>query len=1108
MSSRSLGVALIGALATLTGCDHTLEGPEPSVSSPVSPHLVCNEQLTTTVLLEGDGFSPLPVDTALEPSRLELPRISLELTGDLEGMASSGEPLRIPDDASAPGDSQVRWLSQTRMLFDVTPELMVGEGIHAITVENPNGNTSRFEDAIAVVPPPSLDRVEPMAICVAQGAVMLELFGAGFLRIDEGGSTARPEVAVIDDSGEMVTTYAPTAMNDCTGLPAPATDAESCGSLVIEIPMADVEPGTYRLVVTNPEPAHCSSTQEVSVEVVPPPELTDVTPARICTGGGTIGLIGTDFRDGATVTAGDLEASSVAVEPGGMAATATFGTGLEPGTYDVTITNPEGCNDTLTDAVEVIEGPIMFFVDPPVVYSGIATQVTIYVSGATGVDAVELRPSDGGEAIVLDHSFDAARGRILAVVPEGTAAGSYDVVASSGGCDTLLPGGLTVTDDLTVTVDAIDPAFGHDVTDTSVAIRGEGFESTPRAYLNPSTPSPGTVARALTSVAFVDAGRLTGVVPSGLPAGLYDLIVVNPSGGVGVLEEGFTVTADAPPVIELVAPGSVDNDAAGTVSAEGSGFASPTATWRCRTPDGTETEVAGTVSGDTGTTADVSIPANMFASGTVCVLRLTNPDGAYGEFSAIAITEPASNLTQTELASPLNTARAGLELVSARASRQQRFIHALGGDDGSTALDTSESAPVDPFGALGAWFDQPYGLPGPITMAGAVTIGRYIYLVGGSDGTTALDTVWRAQVLDPAEAPEITDIAVERGMGAGLGEGVWYYRVAAVRPASDPINPGGETLASDPFVINLPAGLPDTLLVTLFWTEVTGAESYRIYRSPTPDGGAGDERLLATVPAGTREYTDDGSVTPMGEAPLPLGAHGTWASMPSLGTPREAVGVGHATDPDDASIHYIYALGGNDGSGPLASYELLQVTVGADGSHTVGGAWVAGTETIGTARQALGVYSVDHVAAPSAVPRGTSFIYAAGGLRGAGAGMTTSETAGARVLPGGQLGPFSAISSIIPMSSTAGYAHMAANGFLYRLAGGPAVSSQPVRAELQAWAGGTSPPPDVDNWNAEGFSLRAARYRTAGTIESAHVFVAGGEDAAGVALDSTESTVW
>ena len=41
-----------------------------------------------------------------------------------------------------------------------------------------------------------------------------------------------------------------------------------------------------------------------------------------------------------------------------------------------------------------------------------------------------------------------------------------------------------------------------------------------------------------------------------------------------------------------------------------------------------------------------------------------------------------------------------------------------------------------------------------------MTVGRYIYLVGGHDGAAAVDTVWRARILDPLAGPEVVDLAL------------------------------------------------------------------------------------------------------------------------------------------------------------------------------------------------------------------------------------------------------------------------------------------------------------------------------------------------------------
>ncbi|MCC7541729.1 MAG: hypothetical protein IT379_36255, partial [Deltaproteobacteria bacterium] len=589
-------VCLLGVV--LAGCSHELDGPSPRITAGLSPHLVCNQQLTTRVAITGEGFSPMPVDTATEPAVLLLPTLSLTHTLDLAGEPGGGDVTTLSGDPreETMHPELVRWTSQSAMAFDVVEPLALAEGIWDLAIENPNGHDAQpLSPALAVVPPPVLERIEPMAICLDQFDVMLRFVGTGFLDVDG----TLPTVTFTATDGDTTMTYTPTEMTGCETLPAPATETQRCTGMVVVIPQDDLPVGTYGVVVTNPEPAHCQSTEEIVIEVVPPPDVTGVMPRRLCTGGGTIGVLGTGFRDGATVRVDDLEASMVTVGAGGTSATATFGAGLDPGTYAVTLTNPEGCEDTLADAVEVVEGPILFWVDPPVVFNGIATQITLYGSGfSTDIAGVQIVPAGGASpAIDLAFTLDGTLGRIQAVVPSGTAAGSYDVVVQTLECPAVLPAGLQVTDALTLTPSRIEPPFGHAATATPVTIFGAGFVQEPRGYLNPQMPTPTTVASPIGSVAVSDPTRLTGVVRSGLPPGVYDLIVVNPDGAVGLLDDAFTVTADPPPVIETVSPGELDAGGVFPIDVTGSGFRSPTATWSCRALDGTASTPAGTVSG-------------------------------------------------------------------------------------------------------------------------------------------------------------------------------------------------------------------------------------------------------------------------------------------------------------------------------------------------------------------------------------------------------------------------------------------------------------------------------------------------------------------------------
>lgn len=1086
------------------GCAHDLDGPSPAGDGAFEPHLVCNErEPLTRVTLTGSGLSPMPVDTATEPAALELPALTLTRTGDLEGNGVEGVPVEVPDDPE--GEGSIHWYSQSRMDIDITPELALEPGIYGLTIRNPNGQEVEVPEVLAVVPPPELIDIEPDAICVDQQDVTVRLIGQGFLMID--GET--PTVTVTSADEER--TFRPDEVAGCATLPAPATDAERCSELTFTIPQGDLPPGEYEVVITNPPPADCSSSQVMVLEVVPPPELTEVLPRRICTSGGSIGLHGTGFREGATVEVGGLEARSVEVDPGGESATAIFGPGLAAGIYDATIINPDGCSSTLEDAVEVVQGPIIFWVDPPVVYNGISTQITIYGSDlASDVEGVELVPIGDGDAVPLEFSTEASRGRIQAVVPSGTPPGTYHVVVEMVECPAELPEGLVVTDSLTLELDSIDPSFGWTDRSSPVSLFGDGFISTPRAYLNPEDPTPETVAMSLEAVAFVDGARLTAVVPPGLPEGVYDVIVVNPTGEVGLIEGGFTVTTDPPPSIDNLSPGEVDSGGVRTINLRGGNFRDPAVGWTCQPLSGEAVNPAGTVSSWEDGSAVITLDATALTAGTVCVLRLTNGDGAYTDFSAVAITNPSSNIQPFQEATDMTTGRRGLALVAGHATRAARFLYALGGDDGreANALDSSESAAVDIFGQIGEWFDQPNGLAAPVTLTTATRIGRFIYIVGGHDGTSAVADVARATILDPLDSPDIVDISVQGGEGAGLGPGIWYYRVSAVFPETHPSNPGGEGLPSDPLVINLPDSLPDTLLVTIYWSEVPGAEAYRIYRSPGPATATGSERLLVEVSAADpRELEDDGAAPTGDVAPLPLGAHGTWVSLPSLGTPRAGLGLGHALDPDDPDIHYLYAVGGVDARGAaLDTYEILAIEVASDRDQTVAASWVPGDHPLALARSRLGVFSVDHHAAPR-VDDGTTYIYAVGGLGGSGRAVSDAEAA--LVTPEGQLGPWIEVDAA---RARAGFAHVAASNFLYMLGGGPSATDDAVSAEICGagitCSGGDNYPPYLRNWNNEGISLTTNRYLPGSTLESAFIFVVGGADAGGSALSSSEQTVW
>ncbi len=81
--------------------------------------------------------------------------------------------------------------------------------------------------------------------------------------------------------------------------------------------------------------------------------------------------------------------------------------GLKPGLYEVIVLNPDGKEARNMAMLRVLpEGPLVFFADPPVTYSGISTQMTVYGAGLmAGIATVALRIQAGMETMV-DYTVD------------------------------------------------------------------------------------------------------------------------------------------------------------------------------------------------------------------------------------------------------------------------------------------------------------------------------------------------------------------------------------------------------------------------------------------------------------------------------------------------------------------------------------------------------------------------------------------------------------------------------------------------------------------------------------------------------------------------------
>jgi hypothetical protein len=467
------------------------------------------------------------------------------------------------------------------------------------------------------------------------------------------------------------------------------------------------------------------------------------------------------------------------------------------------------------------------------------------------------------------------------------------------------------------------------------------------------------------------------------------------------------------------------------------------------------------------------------------------------------VVTPSQNLSNFVAGPPMANARRGLGSVSGELDQASRFVYAIGGDDLITVRDDVEVLPVAQLGMPGTagFFVQRHKLKSPRTQMGAVRIGRFIYVVGGSTALSSatpstantLNTVERAALLDPGVRPKnlSLDLSLVPSSQAGVGAGTYYYRVAALMPPTDPFNPDGETLPSDAFGIVLPALNAYKFSVKVSWGAVPGAVGYVLYRSSgtTPFGSevqiADTTKPLPTnlscAAATATSCLDSGvavGATPA-LAPLKPGSTSKWTVLgQTMRARRQGPGVTFALDPDPAvKKAYIYVFGGkNESDLVLNDYESLALTVNADGTATPSPTgFTAGSGLLPTGRWRMRAWILN-------LASGT-YVWAGGGFRDAPGATASSETNGALISTGGLLGTFR---NDTTMPASAGFGAFSAATFLYQVGG---LNGAPDRTASSV---DVSSPPALLGWNACQNCLSADRFDLGATIQSGYFYVLGG----------------
>lgn len=723
---------------------------------------------------------------------------------------------------------------------------------------------------------PKQPSAQPARVCNAQGAPngwRVTLAGNGFAPMPQDVLTDSPKVGMPE-----VTLRGPSTAT----LPRERVFFASATQLDLDVPTrdtspaADLAPGSYTVEVKNPSGA--TGQLADALVVVPPPTLTsaDAPGGFTQTAPSAVALTGSGFRTGEAPTvvirgAGlpEVALTDVAVSSETLV-TANVPANTPAGTYDVVLTNPEGCSFTLPQGL-----------------------VISYVRLGT----LSIDPRFGwqrqNQSITL---FNAPTGDQKSF--------------SSGSPEIFLFAPLKTDPTKPVEIPLRRTAFVNGTTVTAVVPTCSGNAALP--LTDPACPN--------------------GIVPGG-PYELRVKDPSGATGSIAAAN-GFTVLENPAPIITSISPSAITTNGLSAASPlvvtgnnfgtgakvqlltqlagnriracdlPGTGTASPTelraavpnsiAQANCVEYTATGTQVAAT--------GGLSLSANLY------VVRVQNTtDPAYANYSGLIVTNPAFNPTNDTakiipVTTKLTQKRSNFPLVVATDDLGQPYMYALGGKSDTAVLSSVEMAPVTLFGDIGCAATgssgctfrvlerSPLGVgtagTTPEPREGLTAVVRtvegdtsYIFVFGGAKSTgTALTTVERAQVLRVVDAPAL--IPPEPGTGGTLPEGTFYYRVSAIRPADDAKNPGGETLPSDEYPARVGTGGAGTVKLT--WACTAGAVKYRIYRTAEANAVSGSELLLDEVAANpctgpaNETYTDSGAKTPAGDAPLPAGALGRW----------------------------------------------------------------------------------------------------------------------------------------------------------------------------------------------------------------------------------------
>lgn len=816
--------------------------------------------------------------------------------------------------------------------------------------------------------------------------------------------------------------------------------------ITFSITPSDFEVGLYDVKVINPDGQSATLADGLEITGTPPPTVTSVTPTSGWDQEDTkITITGEDFVSTPQVTIGTTSAKNVAFVDD-TSINATVPAGMAAGTYDITVTNPDGFSGTLA-------GAFMVSYTPPPSITEISPTIMVAADGGTliisGSDFVA-----GSEAYISDDPNDNQKINITATfisstelqcdVPGGYDLGIYIVYVFNPDGQFASYNSLKLASSAQGKLGDTGPFVdsgknllfgrrGHaatvgkdDIGNSFIYVAGGNDEENTFSSVEFSISDIfGNLSQWKLTKPLITARTEFGLITGTDSSGTNYLYAIG-----GRDSSGFPLSS-----IERARVLTTATQAQNLTAQYVSGGTLPSANWIYR--------VSAVLAGGEGLPSDI-VSINITSSGSIQldwdavsdasgynVYRVDEVDGRVGR--EYLLTEDISTNTFTDdgtysiIQKSVSDTPSAAQSVSLGTMADRTWYYKITAVtvNGETGPSPAESIDLST-GGNGAvdlnWTVQTDAIYYNIyrTESADAASGDVYLIAERVLGTAFTDTGFGLIYAQGPSNISGTPISVT---GGALTTGIYYYQVSGITER-------GETLPSPEISVYVDNSLVENA-VYLSWDALPDVISYNLYRSTS----SGAEVLIKSDILSTK-FTDSGLPEDIGTpadgkiyppsgkmSPVPFGTLGDWSTLPvTLNQARYGFGIVKA--PMGGPM-YVYVVCGHDGASDLDTVERTYIL--SDGTLDI---WFTEAYAVPTARRYLAA-SKANVQNHPGITGDTTYVYAMEGISGA-SGLSSVE--GAVVQTDGSLGAWN-VTSLDPATTHYGLSGVVGNGYMYVICG-------------------------------------------------------------------------